>query len=202
MRASRDAHSIVAPCHPFESKKLTTKVRAEAHTIFLELMTKLLGLVVLCVMVIGTLAQPRHERVEQYVSPDGSMIATVTSTSASEATKESRVELRTKSGKFVAQEKYLSEDGEQGYGVTKASWTPDSQFFVYSLESSGGHSPWHSPVQYFKRKQNKILSLDDALNDSVMDPQFTVAAPDKVSVSLWFSKQTLTVSLTNIHAVR
>jgi len=55
------------------------------------------------------------------------------------------------------------------------------RYFVYSLESSGGHSAWHSPVQYFSRARNKIVSLDDALNDAVMNPQFLLSAPDNVT---------------------
>ena len=147
-------------------------------------------------------AQQHHPRMETFKSPDGRLIAIVTSTNQPEATPESRVEIRTAEGKVLAHDTHLSDDGEHGYGVTKASWTPDSQYFVYSLESSGGHQAWHSPVQYFSRNRSKILSLDDALNDSVMDPQFTVAAPDKITVALWFRKQTLTISLSDVHPVR
>ena len=126
------------------------------------------------------------------------MVAIVRSGKALEATDESRVELRTKSGKLLAKRDYSSSDGEHGYGVTKAAWTPDSQFFVYSLESSGGHSSWHSPVQFYSRKKNSFASLDDALNDAVMNPQFTVSAPDRVTVELWFSKETRTVALSSL----
>jgi len=90
---------------------------------------------------------------------------------------------------------YASADGEHGYGVAKAAWTPDSQFFVYSLESSGGHSAWLSFVQFFARKQSKFVSLDDHLNDAIMNPDFSVSAPDRVKVELWFSKQTKSVAL-------
>jgi hypothetical protein len=90
---------------------------------------------------------------------------------------------------------YASEDGEHGYGVTKAAWTPDSRFFVYSIESSGGHQSWHTPVQFFSRSENKIVRLDDVLKDAVSNPQFVVSAPDHVTVELWFSKQAKIVSL-------
>jgi hypothetical protein len=142
--------------------------------------------------------QSASSNVVKYRAPDGAIVAVVASSQAPEATIESVVELRTKSGKLVTRRDYRSKDGEHGYGITKASWTPDSQFFVYSLESSGGHSAWHSPVQFFSRRRNKILSLDDALKDAVMNPQFVVAPPDKVTVELYFSRKEVTVSLASL----
>ena len=100
-----------------------------------------------------------------------------------------------KFSRVLARRNYGSEDGEHGYGVTKAAWTPDSQFFVYSLESSGGHQSWHTPVQFFWRSENKIISLDDALKDAVTNPQFLLSAPDCLTVEVMLSKQTKTVSL-------
>ena len=84
-------------------------------------------------------------RVEKFRSPDGMMVAVVRSKRAPEATGvESN--LLTQEGRVSTGRDYTSPDGEHGYGVTKAAWTPDSHFFVYSLESSGGHQAWHSPV--------------------------------------------------------
>ena len=136
----------------------------------------------------------------KYPSPDGLFVAIVTSSHKPQATAESKVELHTSSGKLVAQRNYSSDDGEHGYGVTKAEWTPDSRYFVFSLESSGGHQPWHSPVQYFSRKDDSFLSLDDALNNAVMNPQFVIEAPAKVTVDLYFGNKTLTASLSELSA--
>lgn len=108
---------------------------------------------------------------------------------------ESRVEVRSKSGRLLAEQGYSSPDREHGYGVEKAVWTPDSNFFVYSLENSGGHQPWHAPVEFYSRAAGRIFSLDDALHDAVMSPQFSLAAPDRVTVELWFSKTKKTVPL-------
>jgi hypothetical protein len=132
-----------------------------------------------------------------YASPDGTLVAVIVSVDQPEATDESEVRVQAASGKVLARKNYRSEDGEHGYGVTKAQWTPDSQFFVYSLESSGGHQPWHSPVQYFDRKLHKFLSLDDALGDAVLNPHFTVEAPDRVTVELYFARKKSTVSLSS-----
>jgi len=132
----------------------------------------------------------------QYESPDKSIVALVFPVSKQGyESYESRVELLSKSGRLLAQHDYSSADGEHGYGVAKAAWTPDSNFFVYSLESSGGHQPWHSSVNYYSRAQNRFRSLDDALHDAVANPQFSISTPDRVAVELWFSKTTRTVSL-------
>jgi hypothetical protein len=145
-------------------------------------------------------AQKQHDssQIQRFSSPDGKIVAVIRYTKAPEATPESRIELRSESGQVLVQRDYRSEDGEHGYGVTKAAWTPDSQFFVYSLQSSGGHQAWHTPVLFFASRDNKVASLDHLLNDSVSNPQFVIAAPDRVTVELWFSKETKTVSLNRL----
>ena len=137
-------------------------------------------------------------REQKYPSPDKAVIAVITSRKVPEATDESRVELISKSGKLLAKHDYFSEDGEHGFGVTKAEWTPDSKFFVYSLESSGGHQAWHSQVCYFSRKSQRILILDDELKDGVMNPKFKIEDPNTVVVELWFSKRVVDVSLSSM----
>jgi dipeptidyl aminopeptidase/acylaminoacyl peptidase len=163
--------------------------------------TRLFGAIV--VVLLTALLGNAHKRtdssqIQKLSSPDGKIVAFIRSTKAQEATPESRVELRSESGRVLARRNYRSADGEHGYGVTKASWTPDSQFFVYSLESSGGHQAWHAPVLFFSRRDNKVVSLDHLLKDSVSNPQFVVSAPDRVTVELEFSKQTKTVSLNQL----
>jgi hypothetical protein len=140
----------------------------------------------------------RSRTLEEYGSPDRALVAVVRSTKAPDATRESRVEVRLKSGKVLARKNYSSPDGEHGYGVAKAAWTPDSQFFVYSLESSGGHQAWNSPVRFYSRGDDKTRSLDDALHDAVTNPEFSISPPDKVKVELYFSKKEVTVQLSSL----
>lgn len=102
-----------------------------------------------------------------------------------------------RTGKTVLKRDYSSSDPEHGFGVKKALWTPDSQFFLYSLESSGGHSGWHFPIDIFSRRRGRIFRLDDALNDAVTDPDFGVAAPDRITVQV-SDKHTRTLSLVNL----
>jgi hypothetical protein len=136
--------------------------------------------------------------VKKYVSPDGALTAIIRSRKVPEATPESKLRVVSPTGNTLARKSYLSEDGEHGFGVVKAEWTPDSQFFVYSLESSGGHQSWHSPVYFFSRKNGRIVNLDSGLKDAVAEPEFKIAPPDKVSVALWFGKRTVTVALSSM----
>jgi hypothetical protein len=114
---------------------------------------------------------------QSHDSPDGQLRAAVIG--AGKKGSESRVEIRTASGKLIAQASYVSSDGEHGKSVVKADWTPDSRFFVWSMENTGGHSPWHWPTSYFSRKRNRVLSLDDAVG-AITDPQFTLRPPDVI----------------------
>lgn len=147
-------------------------------------------------------ASPHNQTVpakKQYESPDKTLVASVVATNTGTAidSSENRVEVRSATGDLLAQEDFTSQDGEHGYAVVKAEWTPDSQFFVFSLQSSGGHSPWHSPTKFYGRKQQRIVSLDDALHDSVTG-QFVISAPDKVTVRLWFKKKKVTITLSEL----
>ena len=140
------------------------------------------------------------QEMDRFVSPDGKLVALVIHVGKEMGFEnyESRVELRMKEGSLLRSVDYSSNDSEHGYGVAKAAWTPDSQFFVYSLQSSGGHSPWHTPVQFYNRRQNKILSLDDAVGDSVAYPEFSIREPDEITVTLYFSKRQMTLRLSQL----
>src|SRR5262249_23644314 len=54
---------------------------------------------------------------------------------------ESRVVIRASNSDTLTSKDYSSPRGANGYYVVNAKWSPDSQFFVYSMSSSGGHSP-------------------------------------------------------------
>lgn len=41
----------------------------------------------------------------------------------------------------------------------------------------------------FLIEEKQITSLDDLLNDAISDPVFTVIAPDKVKVDLYFKSR-------------
>src|SRR5215831_12037033 len=50
---------------------------------------------------------------------------------------ESRVVIRNAKGDTLTSKDYSSPRGANGYYVVNAKWSPDSQFFVFSLLSSG-----------------------------------------------------------------
>jgi hypothetical protein len=146
---------------------------------------------------------PGEPRPYHLISPDHELVAIVRSTKPTETILESRVELKTRDaqgidGPVFASRTYISADGKHGYGVARAGWTPDSQFFVYSLESSGDHQSGQASVHFFSRKDNKIVELDQILKDAVSSRQFLISAPDRVTVELWSSKEMRIVSLSSL----
>jgi len=120
-----------------------------------------------------------------FLSPDGLLKAEVTAAGERERPEsESLVVVSLKDGTFLAKRDMSSQDHEHGDGVVQAQWTADSQFFVFCVDSSGGHSPMQTPVWFYSRKLSKFFVLDDLLHGSVGFAHFEVTAPDKVSVTL------------------
>ncbi|HUY18714.1 MAG TPA: hypothetical protein VMV15_05765 [Candidatus Binataceae bacterium] len=108
-------------------------------------------------------AQELSRQYRDYRAPDGTLIARVVAAdkALSETDVESRIEIRSKDGKLIFSKDYSSDDGLHGLGVVKAQWTPDSQFFVYSMTSSGGHQPWYAPIDVYSRAHNRVARLDE-----------------------------------------
>jgi hypothetical protein len=113
------------------------------------------------------------QQVQTYPSPDGAMLARITP--ASRKCLESRAEIRKKSGLSLFRKSYRSVDCQHGMNILRGAWTPDSMFFVFNTQMSGGHQPWHWPVYFYSRSDNKIHSLDD-LAGSIIVPEFRLKA--------------------------
>ena len=58
----------------------------------------------------------------------------------------------------------------------KVKWTADSKFLVFTTQSSGGHSPWHSTTYAFSMSAKKIVCLDDVIGP-VVDSDFKLEGP-------------------------
>lgn len=113
-----------------------------------------------------------------YLSPDEKYVAIVIPIpKAQYGSGESKIEIRSQNGVLLFTVNYGSEDGEHGFGVERASWTPDSQFFVFSMSSSGGHQAWHFPTDFIAVHDFKIWSLDDYLG-TITDPDFVLRDTD------------------------
>lgn len=125
-----------------------------------------------------------HKRA--FCSPDGKLVARIAPVSVKDGhpARERVVEIRTRKGRVLARRTYKSRDGEHGYGVVHTGWTPNSRFFVWSMESSGGHSPWHFPTDFWSRRDNRIYSLDRLVNGSVTSDGFQVSPPDRIRLRL------------------
>src|SRR5262245_18026110 len=105
---------------------------------------------------------PGSRPAREFVSPDGLFRAVVVALeNAPYGAGESLVELRSVDGTLLLAHAYASEDGQHGLGVELASWTPDSQFFVYSMSSSGGHQPMHVPIDFISVSGPLLQSLPD-----------------------------------------
>jgi hypothetical protein len=144
---------------------------------------------------LAVLAQtnPRIEKPktpQQYSAPDGLMRVSVVPVGREpmRAEYESRVEFYSADSKLVCALDYSSEDSDHGYGVVKGGWTPDSQYFVFSLTSSGGHQAWHAPTEFYSRKNGTVRSLNDYFEAGISKSDFRLVSPNTVKTEVWEDK--------------
>jgi hypothetical protein len=99
---------------------------------------------------------------------------------------ESRVVIRSSRGDTLASEDYSSPRGMNGHYVYRAKWSPDSQFFVYSMISSGGHSPWSFPILVYGRKSSRIAEFSDMIEGKpTLSGEFSFVGPHAVTATTW-----------------
>jgi hypothetical protein len=99
---------------------------------------------------------------------------------------ESRVVIRSSKGETLTSKDYSSPRGSNGYYVVNAKWSPDSQFFVYSMSSSGGHSPWSFPMAVYGHGKNLIARFSDMINGNpTMSAEFSFTGPHTLVASTW-----------------
>jgi hypothetical protein len=105
-----------------------------------------------------------------YSSPDKSLRAVILP--ACKKGTENHIEIRSAFGKTLRWKSFASYDCEHGMGVNHAEWTADSLFFVFNVDSSGGHQPWHRGIYFYNRSENRFYSLDDYIGPVTSD--FTI----------------------------
>ena len=124
-----------------------------------------------------------------YPSPDGTLRAVVFPVDISlDATPdmESRIVIRSRNGDTLASKDYSSARGFNGYHVVNAKWSPDSKFFVYSLSSSGGHSPWQFPMAVYGRESNAFVAFSEMIDGNpTISGDFKFVGPHTVVASTW-----------------
>jgi hypothetical protein len=133
----------------------------------------------------------QEKKQRRYTAPDGGLTVLVVpiSKAAGRSEYESRIELKSADGGIACAIDYSSADSEHGYGVVKAEWTSDSQYFVFSLTSSGGHQAWHVPTQFLSRNDGTIRSLDDYFASAgISNADFRLIAPNTIKTEVWKDK--------------
>ena len=99
---------------------------------------------------------------------------------------ESRVVIRGNDVKLLNSRDYASPRGTNGYYVEKAKWSSDSQFFVFSMSSSGGHSPWQFPTWVYSRQKNAFISFNAMIaGDPTLSADFEFTGPHTIKAMTW-----------------
>jgi hypothetical protein len=120
-------------------------------------------------------------------SPDAREVARIAPANGQVSCDESQVEISEK-GKVVAAKGFGSADGQNGYGVRTAIWTRDSRFFVFDMESSGGHQPLYSPLYVFDTQARTLAPL--SMPDTLITSSFKIERNDRLAITVWdVSKQ-------------
>jgi hypothetical protein len=140
----------------------------------------------IAVTLVATAALLANAQQQTYSSPDHQFKALVYTTDG-----ESRVSVVTARGSHLATCAFTSDDGQHGYGVDAAYWTPNSLYFVFRLRSSGGHSPMFAPIVFWKAKSTSFYSLKDFIGDIA----FGVDSPDLVKASHYPAMTDATIAL-------
>ena len=73
---------------------------------------------------------------------------------------ESRLDIRSASGRLLRRKSFQSRDHNHGEGVAHGEWTADGRIFVFNTFSSGGHQPWHWFTHIYSIRTNRFYNLD------------------------------------------
>lgn len=142
----------------------------------------LLEILVLMLLLSAPL-RPDTREPKEYTSKDGSrvVISPIRKWTGDYMSLESKLEFYSSDSGLQCALDYSSEDHEHGFGVVKAAWTPDNQYFVFSLTSSGGHQSWHAPTLFYSVRDSEIRSLDSyAKTAGISKADFTLRPPNTV----------------------
>ena len=109
---------------------------------------------------------------------------------------ESRIEFYSPQNQLLCALDYSSDDSEHGFGVVKAAWTPDSNYFVFSLTSSGGHQAWHAPTLFYSVDDRGIRTLDSYVKAAkISKSDFILRPPNVVVTEAWRDQKPAPIEL-------
>jgi hypothetical protein len=99
---------------------------------------------------------------------------------------ESRVVIRSARGDTLSSKDHSSPRGANGHYVYRGAWSPDGQYFVYSLVSSGGHSPWSWPIWVFSVKRTQFARFSDMIaGRPTLSGDFTFQGTHALTAMTW-----------------
>jgi hypothetical protein len=161
--------------------RLTLSFSVDYGTIIVLPMRRVFTLL-LSTLLLSCAAQPKW-KCEGVTSPDQQLRACITSFGNPAPLNESVVQIHDINDRVLATDDFRSSTGSNGRNVQKNQWTPDSQFFVFSTASSGGHSPWHWQTYFYSRQSNSFKELDN-FTGPIIKSDFTISAPDWIEVTV------------------
>ena len=99
---------------------------------------------------------------------------------------ESRVVIRGRNRETIASKDFSSPRGANGYYVYRGAWSPDGQYFVFSLVSSGGHSPWSWPIWVYSAKRSQFAPFSAMIaNRPTLSGDFTFQGAHLLTAQTW-----------------
>ena len=118
----------------------------------------MLNLLIIVILANGGAVSPRPQ---YFHAPHGGYAAVVVPVGKpGYENQESVIEIR-RGRALIKRRSFASDDGEHGFGVTNSAWTPDGEFFLFSMQSSGGHQPWHWPIYVYSVRTNTLYELEN-----------------------------------------
>ena len=139
---------------------------------------KILALVVTSLLAAG----PAQAGEQRFASPNGRVqVRVVGIGNPGFVDQESRIEIRTTSGRLIGSRAFGSGDGQHGFGLRRGAWTAGGRWFVFNLDSSGGHQPWHVPTYAYDAISGHFFQLDDYIGPVMSD--FALSGKDAVVVT-------------------
>jgi hypothetical protein len=133
-------------------------------------------------LLLSCASQPQW-KCDGVTSPDQQLRACIASFGNPAPLNESVVQIHDINDHILATDDLRSSTGANGRNAQKTQWTPDSQFFVFSTASSGGHSPWHWQTYFYNRRTNSFKQLDN-FTGPIIKRDFTISAPDWIEVTV------------------
>ena len=151
-----------------------------------QVVMRVVPLSLVAIFFLGCAHQPQW-KCDGVTSPDQQLRACVTSFGHAAPLNESVVQIHDVNNRVLASDDFRSPNGENGRNVQANAWTSDSQFYVFSTASSGGHSPWHWPTYFYDRRTNSFKELDN-FTGPIIKRDFTLSAPDWIEVTVQGTK--------------